>query len=152
NDGTACTPTDLCQVNGTCHIGKCLGEPKDCSFSPLAECNEVGCNPATGKCDAKADPQKDDLRCVLTGDLCRVNKTCKTGQCGGGAPKDCSVFTVGCQVGVCDGANGLCNPAKAPVGTACSEGIPLCHVGACDTKGMCASSPAPNGVACNDHN
>jgi hypothetical protein len=50
NDGTACTPTDLCEVNGVCHVGECVGEPKDCTFSPLNECNTVACEPATGKC------------------------------------------------------------------------------------------------------
>src|SRR6185503_6278952 len=74
------------------------------------------------------------------------------GQCGGGTAKDCSAFNVGCEVGVCDVGNGFCGPAMAPVGTPCIEGIAECHVGACDAKGMCASSPAPNGITCNDHN
>jgi hypothetical protein len=152
NDGTECTPTDLCQVNGVCHIGQCLGEPKDCKFSPLNECNTVACDPATGKCTGKDDPNKKDAPCVLTGDLCSVNKTCSAGQCGGGSAKDCSSFNVGCQVGVCDNANGFCGPTMAPIGTGCTEGISECHVGACDAKGMCYSSSAPNGVACNDHN
>ena len=152
NDGTACTPTDLCQSNGVCHIGDCIGEPKSCAFSPLNECNAVACNPATGKCAATADPNKEDAPCVLTGDLCSTKKTCSAGQCGGGSAKDCSALNVGCEVGVCDVVNGFCGPTTAPVGTSCSEGIPECYVGACDAKGSCASSAAPNGIACNDHN
>lgn len=152
NDGDACTPTNLCEVNGVCHIGECLGEPKDCSFSPLNECNKVTCNPASGKCEGTPDAQKDDTPCVLTGDLCSVNRTCKTGQCQGGVPKDCSPLNVGCQVGVCDGGTGLCETTDAPVGTSCNEGIPECYVGKCDDKGDCTPSPALDGTACNDHN
>jgi hypothetical protein len=152
NDGAACTPTDLCQSAGVCKIGVCVGEPKDCSFSPLSECNKVGCDPATGKCVGVPDPTKDDAPCVLSGDLCSTNKTCKAGACGGGKPKDCSALNVQCQVGACDPMNGLCGPKPAAVGTACSEGIPECNVGACDLKGLCVASTAPNGVACNDHN
>ncbi len=152
NDGTACTPTDLCQVNGVCHIGDCVGEPKDCKFSPLNECNKVACDSATGKCVGTPDADKEDAACVLTGPLCSTNKTCSAGQCGGGKPKDCSALNVGCQVGVCNDANGFCGPAIAPVGTSCTEGIPECFVGLCDEKGTCASSSAPNGTACNDHN
>jgi hypothetical protein len=152
NDGTACTPTDLCQVNGTCHIGDCIGQPKDCTFSPLNECNTVACDPATGKCTPKPDSTKDDTPCVLTGDVCSVNKTCMSGQCGAGTPKDCSAFTVGCAVGACDPTSGICGPQNAPVGTACTQGIPECHVGACDAKGGCIPTSAADGSACNDHN
>ncbi|MFO0590399.1 MAG: hypothetical protein U0441_22845 [Polyangiaceae bacterium] len=152
NDGTECTPKDLCEVSGTCQLGECVGEPKDCSFSPLAECNSVGCDPATGQCTGVADPDKDDTSCVLTGDPCSVNKTCKAGVCQGGSPKDCSALNAGCTVGVCDGGTGICNPMAAPVGTSCTDGIEQCSVGACDVKGVCVASAAPNGGACNDHN
>ncbi|MEO7331406.1 MAG: choice-of-anchor J domain-containing protein [Minicystis sp.] len=152
NDGSACTPTDLCQANGVCHLGDCQGMAKDCTFSPLNECNKVACDPATGACKGTADPDKQDSPCVLTGDVCTANKTCNAGQCGGGAPKDCSALNVGCQVGVCDPANGICGPTNASVGTSCVEGIAECHVGACDDKGLCHASAGPDGVACNDHN
>ena len=152
NDGTACTPKDLCKVNGVCHTGDCVGEPKDCPFSPQSECNTVVCEPATGKCAAKADLTKNDTSCVLTGDLCAVNKTCVAGQCLGGAAKDCSGLNVGCEVGVCDAANGICGPKPAPIGTACAEGIPECQVGACNAKGACKASAAPDNTSCNDHN
>lgn len=152
NDGAECTPTDLCQVNGVCEIGKCVGEPKDCSFSPLNECNSVSCDPATGQCVGVPDPKKDDAPCVLTGDLCNTNKTCKSGACGGGAPKDCSALDVGCQVGACNPDSGICIPTPAAVGTLCTEGLHECDVGACDLKGTCVASAAPDGVSCNDHN
>ncbi|MBK8252220.1 MAG: immune inhibitor A [Polyangiaceae bacterium] len=152
NDGTECTPEDLCEVNGVCQLGTCIGEPKDCSFSPAAECNTVGCDPQTGKCVGLPDTNKDDTPCVLTGDLCNTNKTCKNGACQGGIPKDCSGLTVGCQVGECSADNGSCVPMPAPVGTKCTEGLHECDVGACDVKGTCVAAAAPNGSACNDHN
>ncbi len=151
NDGAGCTPTDLCQVDGACVIGECIGVPKDCSFSPLNECNSVACDSATGKCTGTPDLQKDDTPCFLTGELCNLNRTCKAGQCGGGTPKDCSALDVGCHLGSCDANNGACVPIPAPPGTLCTEGLHECDVGACDVKGTCVASQAPNGMACNDH-
>jgi hypothetical protein len=152
DDGSSCTPTDLCEANGVCHIGDCIGTPKDCTFSPLNECNLVACNPASGKCEGTPDPSKNDAPCLLSGDLCTVNRTCSAGQCGGGTPKDCSALDVGCQVGVCDTGNGICGPTPAPVGSPCTDDIAECHVGACDIKGTCISAAAPDGASCNDHN
>ncbi|TKD11753.1 hypothetical protein E8A74_06340 [Polyangium fumosum] len=152
NDGTACTPKDLCRINGVCKLGECLGEVKPCTFSPLSECNTVACDSATGKCVGTPDFTKDNKPCVLTGDLCTVNRTCSAGQCVGGAPKDCSALNVGCQRGECDAMTGFCGPTPAPVGTSCSEGVAECQVGACDVKGTCIPSLAADGSACNDYN
>lgn len=153
NDGATCTPTDLCLVDGTCHVGDCIGgEPKDCTFSPLNECNTVACDPATGKCKGTPDPTKDNEPCVLTGDLCSVNRTCQNGQCAGGTPKDCSDLDSGCLLGECDASSGICGPVPAPIGTVCTDGIPECYVGACDEKATCQPSAGPNGSSCNDHN
>jgi hypothetical protein len=152
NDGAACTPTDLCQSNGVCKLGECVGEPKDCTFSPLAECNTVACDPATGKCVGTPDSTKDNAACVLTGDLCTVDRTCQAGQCVGGVPKDCSSLNAGCEVGVCEQETGQCRLTPGPVGTTCDEGIGECAVGACDAKGDCVAAAAPDGSACNDYN
>jgi Immune inhibitor A peptidase M6 len=152
NDGTSCTPTDLCQLDGVCKLGKCVGEPKDCTFSPQNECNKVACDSATGKCMGIPDPSKNNNPCVLTGDLCHVNRTCQAGQCVGGVPRDCSTLNVGCQRGVCDPDVGVCQPTAAPVGTACMEDLAECHVGACDVRGRCLSAAStPDGSVCNDH-
>jgi len=152
-DGAPCTPTDLCQINGVCKIGECIGVPKDCTFSPLNECNTVTCDSATGKCVGTPSPAKDNNPCVLTGDLCNVNKTCQSGQCVGGEPKDCSALDVECERGVCDSATGLCAKTPAPAGTTCTEGIAECHVGTCDAaSGECLASSAPDGSSCNDYN
>jgi Immune inhibitor A peptidase M6/Putative Ig domain len=151
DDGTTCTPTDLCEVSGVCQVGECQGMPKDCSFSPLNECNTVSCDSTTGKCTGTPDPNKDDSPCVLSGDLCSVDKTCLAGVCGGGKPMDCSALDVGCQAGACDEATGFCGPVNAAIGTACSQGVPVCYVGACDVKGNCVPSQGPDGATCNDH-
>nr|UZH23235.1 hypothetical protein [myxobacterium MSr12020] len=152
NDGTACTPTDLCKINGICKLGECLGEPKPCTFSPLNECNSVSCDSATGKCVGTPDSAKDNNPCVLTGDPCTVNRTCQAGQCAGGEPKDCSALDLGCERGECEPETGLCRLTPGPVGTPCTEGIGECAVGSCDAKGACVPAPAPDGSACNDYN
>lgn len=151
NDGTPCTPTDLCRVHGVCQLGECIGEPKDCTLSPLNECNTVACDPETGECVGTPDPFKDNNACVLTGDLCRVDKACQAGACVGGEPKDCTAFDVACQIGTCNPASGICGPVEAPEGTSCDDGITSCHTGACDANGVCKSFPADDGDACNDH-
>ena len=151
NDGTPCTPLDLCEINGVCELGQCHGEPKTCALSPLLECNKVECEPATGQCVGTPDPFKDNAPCVLTGDLCKVNKTCQNGLCAAGVPMDCSGLDVECQVGECDTATGICGPVDAPAGKACTDGIDQCEVGECNANGGCKSAAAPNGTACNDH-
>jgi hypothetical protein len=151
DDGTACTPTDLCQSNGVCQVGDCVGTPKDCSFSPLSECNKVTCDSTTGKCTGTPDLTQDGNPCVLTGNLCNVDKACMSGQCTGGSPMDCSALNSACQVGSCDSTTGLCGATAAAAGTSCLEGVQACYVGACDVKGDCVSSMAPDGSACNDH-
>lgn len=151
-DGAPCTPTNLCQVDGVCKVGQCIGVPKDCKFSPLSECNQAACDPSTGKCVGTPDTTKDGAPCVLTGDPCNVNKTCLAGACVGGVPKDCSALNLGCDVGVCNPANGLCGTAPAPMGTACTPGTAECQVGACNDKGACIASSAPDGATCNDFN
>ncbi len=151
SDGTACTPADLCQVDGTCTAGACAGQPKDCTFSPLSECNTVACDPGTGNCAGTPDPTKDGTPCVLTGDLCSLDKACSSGQCAGGTPEDCSHLDLGCQVGACDKTTGLCGTVDAAVGTACTQGLATCQVGACGMMGTCVASMAPTGTACNDH-
>jgi len=152
NEGTACTATMACEVNGVCSNGLCVGEPKDCSFSPLAECNTVACNPATGNCDPTPDPAKNGQTCVITGDNCMTDKTCSAGQCVGGTPKDCSALTVACVLGVCNPNNGNCVTQALMQGDMCAEKTDDCNVGICDNNGVCQGMPVANGTPCNDHN
>jgi len=151
DDGTSCTPTDLCEINGVCTVGACVGVLNDCKSSPLSECNLVACDSTTGACTGTPDPGQDGNPCVLTGDLCNVEKACSSGQCAGGRPIDCSSLDVACQVGACDPTTGVCAAAPVAIGTACSADLPACQVGACDMRGMCVVTTAPDGSACNDH-
>ncbi len=151
DDGTSCTPTDKCELNGVCTVGECVGKFNNCSSSPLSECNMVACDPTTGACTGTPDSSQDGKPCVQSGDLCNVNKACSAGQCVGGTPTDCSMLDMHCQVGVCDSTTGSCVAMQQPVGTDCSEGLPDCQVGACDMRGTCVTSSAPDGTACNDH-
>lgn len=151
NDGTACTPTDLCKINGVCEVGECIGETKKCTLSPLQECNTVTCDSSTGQCVGTPDPFKDNNPCVLTGDICNVDKACQAGECVGGIPKDCSALDVVCEIGACDPVTGICIPTMAPEGASCGEGLGPCEVGECDAGGECKASAAPNGLSCNDH-
>jgi hypothetical protein len=151
-NGTDCAPTDPCKVNGTCSNGVCIGEDKDCSFDPAAECNIVKCNSATGACEGKPDSAKDGQTCNLTGDLCMVGRTCSAGTCGGGAAKDCSALTLGCKNGVCDPNSGACMAQAIPTGGSCADGIDQCHVGTCSAAGTCTAAPIADGTVCNDNN
>ncbi len=152
DEGSSCAAPGVCEVNGTCHSGQCTGEPKDCSFSPQAECNTMACNPDTGNCEPTPDASKNGNKCLLTGDLCKVNRACQDGQCVGGAAKDCSSMTHGCTVGTCNPINGSCDPKPVPAGGECFDNITACHVGTCDATAMCVSTAVPDGTACNDNN
>jgi hypothetical protein len=152
NDGKACEPSDKCTVNGTCVVGTCVGVAKDCSGSPLAECNQVSCDPTSGLCVGTPDSDLDGNACVLTGNPCDVNKACLGGQCVGGVAKDCSSLDVACALGSCDPTSGMCLQTAAPVGTTCSDGVEACQTGACDGSGKCVATVAPDGSTCNDHN
>lgn len=152
DEGSSCPSTGVCEVNGACHSGLCVGEAKDCSFSPFSECNVMACNPTTGDCEPTPDAAKDGDKCILTGDLCKTNRTCSGGQCGGGTPKDCSSMTAGCVVGTCNPVNGSCDPKPIPAGGECFDSITACHVGTCDASAACISTPLADGTACNDHN
>ncbi len=152
DEGSSCAAPGVCEVNGSCKSGQCVGEPKDCSFAPQSECNEMACNPATDDCEPTPDATKNGNKCLLTGDLCKVNRTCSNGQCAGGNPKDCSSQTVGCTVGMCNPINGSCDAKPVPPGGECFDGITPCQVGTCDASAACVSAALPDGTACNDYN
>ncbi|MEJ7730403.1 MAG: putative Ig domain-containing protein [Polyangiaceae bacterium] len=152
DEGSACVldGSDKCEVNGKCTAGACTGVAKDCTFSPLTECNLVACNPANGLCEGAADPVKEGTECSLTGDLCQVAKTCQAGVCEGGTPKDCSELSVGCNNGVCNANSGFCEAEPVPAGGNCAEGTDECNNGICDANATCVPTPKANGTSCND--
>lgn len=151
-DPPSCVAPDLCTVNAVCNAaGQCVGTPKDCSFSPLTECNAVACNPANGKCEGAPDTTKNGTACQLTGDLCHTGKTCLAGQCQGGTAKDCSAFNQECALGVCNAANGACQSQPIPAGGMCSAATDDCNQGYCNATGLCVPMPLMDGTACSDN-
>ncbi len=89
NDGTACAPTDLCQTNGTCKVGVCAGQPKDCTSAPLAECNTAACDPGTGTCVPAAMP--DGTACN-DHDACTRTDASTAGACAGVPVAGCKLY------------------------------------------------------------
>ena len=135
-NGAACTdPNDLCLESTTCQNGLCIGQPKDCFFSPVPDdCHVSVCNPQNGQCEP--EPGNEGQVCVDVNDLCTVNKTCASGVCQGGDPKDCSQLTQGCLMGVCDVNTGQCVQQTVPNGGLCDD-LDTCTVGEICTGGTC---------------
>ncbi|MEM9691156.1 MAG: choice-of-anchor J domain-containing protein [Myxococcota bacterium] len=149
-DGGPCTPSDLCQLDATCELGECVGTPKNCDLD-VAACNVGVCDPQTGDCSVEPDPLQDGAACTDVNDLCSAGNTCDNGVCQGGAPADCSRFSVGCEVGACDPLTGGCVLEPQPAGTVCS--VAECQPGACDANRNCVAGAAvADGTACNDAN
>jgi hypothetical protein len=151
-NGAPCQiPTDLCIKGSTCSNGNCIGgTPDDCFFFPVPDdCHIAACNPATGNCEAQVGNEGDP--CVDSMDLCTVNKTCMTGMCQGGTPKDCNALTLGCVLGVCDTATGMCVAQNLMNGDPCND-LNACTTGETCQTGMCANgtpiTQCSNGDGC----
>ncbi len=148
-NGSSCVSTNLCHINVTCQSGVCIGQEKDCFFSPLPnECHIAICNPATGLCDPT--PGNESKACVDTNDLCTEGKTCSSGNCIGGTPKNCDQLTQGCFNGTCDTSSGNCFQDPIPPGGSCLEATDDCNAGLCDAMGNCNGAPANEGGNCED--
>ncbi len=151
-NGSACTPTDLCQEGATCTNGLCVGQTKDCFFSPVPnDCYVSVCNPQNGQCEP--EPGNFGQGCVDANDLCTDGKTCdQAGNCVGGGPMDCSAQTVGCFDGVCDVNTGQCVQQPINPGDPCQEAVDDCNNGQCDVNGICQPVPTNENGACEDGN
>jgi hypothetical protein len=148
-NGAACTPTDLCQVNTTCNNGLCIGSPTDCFFAPVPnECHVSVCNPMNGQCEPIAG--NEGLGCNDAMDLCTVNKSCASGVCQGGGPKDCSVLTQGCNIGTCAPASGQCVAQPVPNGGLCDD-LDSCTSGEICTAGQCTGGMAITSCVAGDN-
>lgn len=150
-NGDPCTSDDLCEVNSTCQNGLCVGQLKDCFFSPVPnECHVAVCDPMDGTC--KPEPGNEGLGCTDPNELCTVGKTCSAGTCVGGAPMDCSALTMGCFDGVCDAMSGQCVQQPIAPGGTCQSAADDCNTGVCDMNGSCNPVPANEGGTCEDGN
>jgi hypothetical protein len=141
-NGGICTPTDLCVVNAHCQNGLCIGQPKDCFFAPVPnECHASVCNSMNGQCEPQPNPAASGMVCNDPSDLCTVNKTCDTmGNCQGGSPKDCSMFTQGCNLGQCDAMTGQC------FGMPINDGDPCDDLDSCTAGETCQMGSCSNGT------
>ena len=148
--GEVCDPGNLCVTGATCNaFGQCEGFTNDCFFAPVPnDCHVAVCNPMNGMCEPQ--PGNEGLGCVDTMDLCTVGKTCSSGTCVGGSPKDCSALTVGCFNGVCDTVNGQCFSQPIMPGQNCASATDDCNQGICDTMGNCNPNPINQGMTCDD--
>jgi hypothetical protein len=147
-NGAPCQdPNNLCLKGSTCNNGLCIGGTiDDCFFFPVPDdCHVAVCNPMTGMCEPQVG--NEGMACIDSTDLCTVNKTCANGVCQGGSPKDCSGLSVGCNVGVCDTASGLCTTMMVQNGQPCDDLNP-CTTGELCNNGNCAGgSPVTQCVA-----
>jgi hypothetical protein len=136
-DGSPCQdPTNLCLKGSTCANGLCIGGSiDDCFFFPVPDdCHVAVCNPLSGMCEPQIG--NEGLACNDAMDLCTVNKTCVAGVCQGGVPKDCSSLSVGCNLGVCDVANGMCVQQPLMNGDPCTD-FNNCTLGDTCQTGQC---------------
>jgi hypothetical protein len=141
NDGAPCAGSNnLCFVGSTCQAGLCGGGvEKDCFFSPVPdECHIPVCNPQSGLCEPQAG--NDGKICSDANDVCSVGKTCSAGACIGGAAKDCSGLTVGCQLGLCDPQTGQCTTTAVMNGQLCDD------LDACTTGEICSNMTCGGGA------
>ncbi|WP_169927485.1 MYXO-CTERM sorting domain-containing protein [Labilithrix luteola] len=125
-DGIACTASDLCNANPTCHAGSCTGTPVVCA--PIDQCHGAGtCDPTTGTCSTPA--LADGTTCD-DGNACTQRDTCVNATCTGSMQVRCDARD-GChEPGVCDPSTGACTePVKAD-GASCTGGT--CASGACE--------------------
>jgi hypothetical protein len=102
------------------------------------------CNPMNGMCEEQVGNEGGP--CTDLNDLCTVNKTCSSGACQGGGPKDCSALTFGCQMGVCDTATGQCGPMAIMNGQSCNDGNNCTNGELCSNGNCTGGTPVTNCV------
>lgn len=138
-DGLYCTDNDAC------HQGSCVGgAPRACPGADA--CNVGACDEATRSC--AATPGNNGLPCQ-SDDACQLATICEDGLCGGGQPRDCTVFDDLCAVGVCDPQIG-CKPEAKSDGSPCDAGQGHPCSGALCLGGQCQKVARNEGAPCDD--
>jgi len=164
DEGDPCTPLlNACVVNGTCHAGACVGQPRDCSNGN--PCIVSGCDPLLG-CQLPST-LPDGTPCGS--DACSVS-ACMGGVCTVTSTTSCDDANP-CTADSCDPRGGCthtpvadgtqCAPSDAclaglcksgvctPVATNCDDGDP-CTIDSCDPIKGCLHVTAPDGTPCGD--
>jgi hypothetical protein len=150
-NGAACQdPNDLCLKGSTCSNGICIGGMQDdCFFFPVPECHVAVCNANNGTCEPQ--PGLEGNACNDPNDLCTVSKTCASGVCQGGQPKDCTQLTQGCVLGVCDVNSGQCVAQNLMNNDLCDD-LDACTAGEICNNGQCTggtlTTACSNGDGC----
>jgi hypothetical protein len=134
-DGNLCNGAETCDGAGACKAGVNV-------ICKSTECTANTCNPASGLCEAKPQPNTtacSDLQACTVGDKCDG-----AGKCVGGAWD----LTCGCQTAAsCDDKNpctiDTCVNTKCvftiSAGATCDDGDPCSTASACDSAGKCAA-------------
>ena len=134
-DDTPCDNGLFCTVEDTCQNGVCTAGPERSCDADGGGCQVGVCDEDSNSC--VGDPLPDGTTCD-DGLFCTVNTECVSGQCVGGAPRDCSAAGDQCNDGVCDESINSCVPDPVNDGTSCDDGL-YCTVGNTCLGGSCAS-------------
>ncbi|MSQ82291.1 MAG: hypothetical protein EXR77_05140 [Myxococcales bacterium] len=146
DDGNTCNGTLFCDKSGP--LSQCkvkLGTVVTCDTSSDNPCKKTDCEPVTGKCTPKLQP--DGLPCPADDNVCTVDDSCKAGACLVGKILNCDDKNT-CTADICDAklgckhliSGGPCNADgdACTVDDGCKDG--KCEVGAkkvCDDAESC---------------
>jgi hypothetical protein len=119
------------------------------AFDYAGEPLYAGCSPVAGSSVTVtlgllrmydcADPTTPTGARCDDGNICMIGEHCRSGQCSGGAPRNCSQFNGLCTAGICDLTVG-CKQVTANEGQACDDGLFCTQPGTC-TSGTCVAAP-----------
>lgn len=137
NGDSFCDDGLFCNGREACLVGSCeAGDVVDCA-GLSGECTTGLCDETLDQCTP--EPLPDGLLCDDQ-DLCTGAGMCAYGECLAGTPVDCSLMGDACNVGVCNGNTGNCEPTPVTDGTACEDGsyctlADECLAGVCSAGG-----------------
>lgn len=137
-DGLACDPGTLCQLNSYCQGGRCVGTARVCADQNL--CTTDVCYPLTGCEFLPAPPCPGDGAC-LEG-ICEPTRGCGLQPRPDGA--SCGGSTTSCtEVRVC--IEGTCVNRDPPDGYVCAEESPCASEGRC-INDVCVRDTRPRAL------
>lgn len=126
-DGELCDPEDLCQVDGVCQAGSCLGRPRSCDDNNPCTIDGVcvrglGCLNRPRSCPGSDNP------CLVP--ACNPTSGC-TLVTAPGLP--CGPFESCAKIHLCS-PQATCEPQPAPDGFPCSAPTPCREAGTCQQQ------------------